>query len=114
MVENEIPWWGTTPHPQHLRTQHPAMTVRIKPGQSLLGDSRIRLKQIYDAFNSDENLQTCRIKLGVDLSNGVLLDIYCFVHAHVKELGASSVTNRLADILHYLGHSPPRDAKIAF
>lgn len=89
------------------------MAVRVKPGQSLLGDSRIRLKQIHDAFNSDENLQTCRIKLGVDLSNGVLLDIYCFVHAHVKELGASSVTNRLADILHYLGHSPPRDAKIA-
>ena len=89
------------------------MAVRIKAGQSLPGDSRARLKQIHGAFNSDEIPQTCRIKLGVNLSNGVLLDIYCFVHAHVKELGASSITNRLSDILCHLGYSPPRTEKIA-
>ena len=98
------------------------MAVRVTSGQSLLGGSKDSLKQIHDkdslkqihdALNSDENLQTCRIKLGVGLTNGVLLDIYCFVHAHVKELGASSITNRLADILCYLGHSPPRDEKTA-
>ena len=88
------------------------MAVRIKPGQSLLGGSDLRLKQINDALNSAPNQQTIRIKLGVGLTNGVLLDIYCFLHAHTKEL-SMSITNRLADILHYLGHSPPRNEKIA-
>ena len=83
------------------------MAVRIKPGQSLLGGSDLRLEQINDALNSVANQQTIRIKLGVGLTNGVLLDIYCFLHAHIKELSVS-ITNRLADILHYLGHSPPR------
>ena len=88
------------------------MAVRIKPGQSLLGGSDLRLKQINDALNSAPNQQTIRIKLGVGLTNGVLLDIYFFLHAHIKEL-SMSITNRLADILHYLGHSPPRNEKIA-
>ena len=57
------------------------MAVRIKPGQSLLGGSDLRLKQINDALNFAPNQQTIRIKLGVGLTNGVLLDIYCFLHA---------------------------------
>ena len=88
------------------------MAVRVKPGQSLLGGSKDRLKQIHDAFNSGGSLQTIRIKLGVDFTNGVLLDIYCFLHAHIKDI-SDSITNRTADILHYLGHSPPRDENIA-
>ena len=90
------------------------MAGRIRSGQSLQGRSADRVQHIFDMLKSADLPSLVPAELpGFTLTNGVLLDLYCFIHVRVRELGACSITNRLADILYHLGHSPPRTEKIA-
>ena len=93
------------------------MAGRIRSGQSLEGRtvrSADRVQYIFDMLKSADLPSLVPAELpGFTLTNGVLLDLYCFIHVRVRELGACSITNRLADILYHLGHSPPRTEKIA-
>ena len=89
-------------------------STSVSVGQFLQGTSADEVSIIFDALGSADPPRIDPPQTAFPLlTNGVLLDIYCFVHSRVRDLGSSSITNRLADILYHLGHSPPRTPKIA-
>ena len=90
----------------------PSTSVRV--GQFLCRSSADHVSHIFDALGSADPPQIDPPQIPFPLlTNGLLLDIYCLIHSRVRDLGSSSITNRLAQILHFLGCSPPPTSEIA-
>ena len=89
-------------------------STSVKVGQYLQGSSADQVSIIFDALGSADPPQIDPPQIPFPLlTNGLLLDIYCLIHSRVRDLGSSSITNRLAQILHFLGCSPPPTSEIA-
>jgi len=112
-------WWGNPLGDSHLsikRAQVDAlsMALRIKRGHFLHEHHVARLTQLNNDLNGSDSIAPhSAASPELALTNGLLLDIYCWLHDHLVDLGSSSITNRLADILYHLGCSPPRTQEIA-
>ena len=89
----------------------PFTSVRV--GQFLQGSSADHVSLILDALGSADPPQIDPPQTTFPLTNGLLLDIYCLIHSRARDLGSSSITNRLAQILYYLGCSPQPTSEIA-